>query len=470
MRLKLLSAFGVLEHGARRSALLRLAIMSSGLSKVCGLGLQALSIPLLYHSLGPRHYDLFLLLTGALSAISLIQMGAGPGLTQGIAKANALGEHERAASLLRAAFRLAVVTALVGAGIILAAVHVVPTARLFGVPFAADQAEVLRDMNVCVALLGAQVLAGVVDSALAGYQEQVFIHLGTLLANLCCIVALYLVCRGRPTIITVMLVLYGLPVAPRIINLAILSRRRPHLLRGFLRSSPGAYRGLLNVGIAFWAIEAGGLLEQNAGNYVLAHLGSVQTTALFAVVYKSLGLAGAVVSIVTMPLWPAYTDAVAHRDIGWIQRSFRRINQVIMAYSCVVALVTLLAGQWMLRHLLHIDASGSGPLLALFAVYFISNVWTHLHYVTLMGMERIWRAAWVALAENVLMLLFGIVLVPKLGAAGMALAYLAASVLLPAWVLPRMMRGALEQLIHVHGTATARGSSAIAKLSASPSP
>jgi hypothetical protein len=63
----------------------------------------------------------------------------------------------------------------------------------------------------------------------------------------------------------------------------------------------------------------------------------------------------------------------------------------------------------------------------------------------MMGMPGIWRAAVVLLAENLLMLLFALLLVPHLGAAGMALAYLAASVVLPVWLLPRLMQRELAR-------------------------
>jgi O-antigen/teichoic acid export membrane protein len=453
LKFRVFSALEHQEHGAKRSALLRLAILSSGLSKLCGLALQAIAIPLAYRSLGQHRYDLYLLLTGALGAISLVQMGAGPGLTQGIAKANAGGRVELAASLLRAAFRLAAAAALAGAVLILAVVNLVPPETLFGPAFAANRAEIVIDSQACVAVLVMQVLAGVVDSVLAGFQEQVFIHLGSMAANLLCIGLLFIVCQHHPTIISVVLVLYGVPTLPRIVNLAALFRRRPYLLRGFLSSCHGSYGALLNVGMAFWAIEVGGLLEQNAGNYVLAHLSSIQATAAFAVVYKSLGLAGAVVSIVTMPLWPAFTDAVAHGDIDWIRRSHKNIRRALMIYACAVAVVITMGGQWIFHHLLHVDISASRPLFVILAAYFVLNIWTHLYYVTLMGMHGIWKVAVVALAENLLMLVFGILMVPLWGAAGMALAYLAASAVLPAWLLPRMMSTAIRGISRQASTA-----------------
>ena len=434
------------EHGPKRSALFRLAIVSSAFSKICGFALQAIAIPLVYRSLGQHRYDLYLLLTGVLGTIALVQMGAGPGLTQGIAKANAAGRDELEASLLRAAFRLAAAAALLGGALILFVVYLIPPDKLFGPAFSSNRGEILIDTNVCVAFVVIQVLAGVVDSALAGYQEQVFIHLGSMVANILCIGLLFIVCKNGPTILGVILVLYGVPMLARVVNLAVLSQRRPYLFRGFFKSCRGSYAVLLNVGLAFWAIEVGGLLEQNSGNYILAHLSSTQETALFAVVYKSIVLAGAVVNTVTMPLWPAFTDAIAHRDVEWIRRSYRRIRRALTIYSFVVAAVIMIAGQWIFNYLLHIDTAGSLPLFLILGGYFVANVWTHLYYVTLMGMAGIWKIALVVLAENLLMLLFGIVMVPRLGASGMALAYLSASVVLPAWLLPGMMQRAIRRI------------------------
>lgn len=446
MRINFRSALEQQDHGAKRSALLRLAILSSGLSKLCGLALQASAIPLVYRSLGPHHYALYLLLTGALGTIALAQMGAGPGLTQGIARANAADEHERAAALLRAAFRLAGAAAVVGGAVVLACVYLVPPGELFGPAFAANRDEILLATDVCIALFGLQVLASVVDSALAGYQEQMFTHIGTMLANLACIGLLFIVCQHYPSVIGVIVVLYGVPTLPRLVNIVVLAQRRPYLLRGFFNSARGSYGVLLNAGLAFWAMEIGGLFEQNGGNYVLAHLGSVQTTALFAVVYKSVVLAGAVVSTVTLPLWPAFADAIGHRDVEWIHRSYRKIRRALTIYSLIAAVVMITAGEWVFGSLMHVDTTGSGLLFVIFGCYFVANIWTHLYYVTLMGMDGLWRVALVLLAENLLMLVFGIVMVPLWGAAGMALAYLSASVLLPAWLLPRMLRQAIQRI------------------------
>jgi len=428
--------------------MLRFAIIGSATSKTFGLLLQAVAIPLVYHALGQHSYELYLLLTAALTTLTLAQVGAGPGLTQGIAQASAAQQHEREATLFNAAFRLIGGATLIGGIVILAVIHLVPTESLFGAGFGTDRPAILVAANVCVAVFMAQMLFGIVDSALAGYQEQVFTSVGTAIANAISIGALIFVCRRAPTIVNVVVVLYGIPTLAKVANLYVLLRRRRYLIRGIFQSCAGSYRILMNVGLAFLIIQIGDLLEQNSGTYILAHLSSTAATNLFAITYKALVLGGAVVGIVTKPLWPAITDAIAHRDLGWVDRSYKKIRRVLTIYSCLLAIGAIVGSEWFLRHIWHIEAAGNEPLFVLLGIYFIANTWTHLFYMILTGMQ-IWYVAVMILIENILMLAFGILCVPRFGAAGMALAYLLASAALPVWLLPRLMSQQMRRLANL---------------------
>ncbi|MEO6080232.1 MAG: hypothetical protein ABIQ86_10690 [Steroidobacteraceae bacterium] len=442
----LLSRFQTHGHGEKRSALYRLAIISSGVSKVFGLALQALAVPLIFRSLGELHYNLYTALTAILSTIVLVQMGAGPGLTKGIARANAIGNREQEAALMRAAFRLAAGAALIGCSVLLAVVHQVPIGTLFNDTFVPYSDEIIATTDLCVMLLAIQVLAGVVDSALAGYQEQVYTNLAAMLANIASLVLLIIVCSGQPTIFQIVMVVFGVPTFFRILNLGFLAARRTYLLSNFFGSASGSYKVLLMVGLGFWGIEAASVMEQMTGNQVLIHLSSGPETAIFNAIFKYVGLAGSVATMVTLPLWPAFTDAIVHRDITWISRSLRRLRTWLMAYACAIALGLAILGPWLLHVVVGINTEGRFWLFLVFGLYFIALIWGHLHHVTLMGIASLWQLALVLVVENIVMLLLGLVLVPRFGAVGMALSYLIAILALPAWLLPRMLRNALQRI------------------------
>lgn len=421
--------------------MLRLAILSSGISKLTAIALQGIAIPLVYHSLGTHRYALYLLLSAALATLALLQFGAGPGLTQAIAKAYARADRKEEGGLLAAAFLFVGSTSLLGAGACFALIRVIPAGTLFGASFGADQAEVIRVAGIAVLVMFLSIVLGVVDSALAGYQEQVATNVSMCFSNVLSTLVLVVLCRSfHPTIAAILLVTYLGPVLCRFVNLIILAVRRPYLMKGLAGLTINHLRPIVNVGIAFWLIQASGIIEQHAGTYLLAHLRSAEETDIFGVIYRSSCLAGATVAIFTQPLWPAFTDAVARNDSGWVQRAAVRIRRVIMSIAAVLAILMISSGAWGIEHIWRIDVSGSRLVVFTLGLYMFSNLWTHFHYIVLMGLDRVWGVAALVMFENLLMLGIGRAAVPHYGTLGMAGAYLLASVIVPAWVLPRVLK------------------------------
>ena len=89
----------------------------------------------------------------------------------------------------------------------------------------------------------------------------------------------------------------------------------------------------------------------------------------------------------------------------------------------------------------HINVDAYRSVVVLLSVYLFVNLWTHFHYVILMGLDRIWTITGILGCENALMILLSVLLIPRMQIAGMALAYLLASLALPTWLLPKILKG-----------------------------
>ena len=430
----------------RRNRLLRLAIMSSGLSKVTVIALQGIAIPLVYHALGTHQYALYLLLSAALATLALLQFGAGPGLTQAIAKAHAHGNRQEEGGVLFSAFLFVGATSVVGGIACMALIHLVSAGALFGPGFASDQPEIVHVANAAVLVTFLSIVLGVVDSALSGYQEQVATHLSMCVSNLFSAIVLIILCRWfHPSITQVILVLFGGPIVCRTVNLVILLIRRSYLMLGFRHINTRNFGLIIHTGAAFWLIQATGILEQHGGTYLMAHLSGARETAIFGLIYRASCLATATVTIFTQPLWPAFTDAVARADSTWVNQAATSIRRAIMSMAGALAVLMIIAGGWGIEHIWHIDITGNRLVVTALGLYMFSNLWTHFHYIVLMGLDRVWSVAALVAVENLTMLLLGRLAIPHFGAQGMAAAYLLASVLLPAWILPRILRKRLAE-------------------------
>ncbi len=439
-RIQILLGKGVGDHSIRRTNLLRLAVVSNGISKLSAIGLQGLAIPLVYRALGTHNFALYLLLTAALATLALLQFGVGPGLTQAVAKAHALGDHDEERGAFVSAFLFVASMSFLGATSLLALIRVVSPGALFGPNFAGDRADIIQTADVVVLVMFLFMLAGVVDSVLAGYQEQVATNLGTCAANIASTIGLFALChRLHPSIIQVVLVMYGGGILSRLMNLLLLFARRPYLVRGHVRVNQRNFRLMMRLGLAFWFVQGASVLEQHGGTYLVAHVSDAHNTDIFGVAYRATCLGTASVGILTQPLWPAFTDALARSDSNWLRRAIEKVRHVLISVAAVLGFLMITIGVWGIEHIWRINLTGNHWAVYIFGVYLFTNLWTHFHYVVLMGLERVWTVAGVILLENMAMLLFGVVSVPHFGAVGMAGAYLLANICVPALVLPQIL-------------------------------
>jgi O-antigen/teichoic acid export membrane protein len=435
------------DHNVNRSHMLRLAILSSGLSKISAIVQQGIALPLVYTALGAHEYALYLLLTAALGTIAFLQMGAGPGLTSAIAKAHAEGNHREEAAVFASAFLFVASTTTLGAAVVCAVVRLVPAAKLFGTNFSADQPEILHAIDVCMLVMVTTVVLSVVDSALAGYLEQVASNLGNFLGNFVSAGLLIVVCYHRhPSIVEIVVVLFGVASLSRIANLLILLTRRPYLLTGLIHINRQSMGALISVGTGFSLIQGACMIEQSGGTYVMAHLATVQATSVFGLVFKGIVLASSVVAIFTQPLWPTIADALARRDFLWILQAARKTRLVLMTIAGVLTTGLLAATALGVERIWHLKLGEDRAVIVVLAIYLFSNIWTHYHYILLQGLDGVWAVARIIMVENLMMLAFGILLVPKWGAVGMAWGYLLASLAVPAWALPRMLGSRIAML------------------------
>ena len=102
-------------------------------------------------------------------------------------------------------------------------------------------------------------------------------------------------------------------------------------------------RELLNSGSSFFLIQVAAVVVFSSDNLVVSHyLGAAEVTP-YSVTWRLVGLAAVLQSLIFPALWPAYAEAYARRDYGWIRRTFSLTMKGTVALNlcCVVVLVAV---------------------------------------------------------------------------------------------------------------------------------
>lgn len=434
------------ERRAFRAGRVRLAFLTSAGSKALGLLVQFLAVPLAVRALGPERFGIYTMLVSALVWIDLGRLGIGPGLTRELAIAWNRDQRDREQMLFANAMAfLVVVAAAIGA--VLLGVYLAGWLRvdaIFGSSALRFEGEIIAGMAVVAAFLVAQIVFSAGEAARSAYQDDFINNLMNTLANLVSLGLIFGVALLVPTIWAFALAVFGSIALGKGVNLLwLLAGTRRYLLPRWRHVDRRALGALLGTSMAFWIIQLATLLMHNVSLVQLGRSIGAEALTSFAVVFRLLQLLTTVVFMVSLPLWPAITDAAVRGDREWIVRAYRRLIAMAMTFCIVAAIGLAIAGP----HLIPLWAGrGVRPdamLDAMLGAYFVIWMWNHCHSAVLFGLGRLWPVAGTMLAEGVLVLVLAAVLIPRFGDLGTAIALCGAGLFTTAWILPLLVRRTL---------------------------
>jgi O-antigen/teichoic acid export membrane protein len=434
------------EAGKIRSRRIKTALITSVCSKVASLGVQLLAIPVALKALGVERYGAFVMLSSALAWMNMANFGIGPGLTKGITSSSARGAREVESRYFSTAFFIVSVFSLTLLAGYIGGVNLVSVGSLFGEVYRPFYNEMSLGIVILGVLLCLQLILSVVDSAQAGYQEQHVNNLWATFANFMSIGLLFVIANFYPTITGMIIAVFGAAIIAKIGNFcSLVLVKRPYLLPRVEYIDKKLVKAIVGTGLAFFLVQISSLINQQASVFIVGRQLGPSSVASFSVAYRLIILAASMVVMFTQPLWPAYMDAVARKEYGWVRKTYRKILLVLMSYAVVTGAVIALFGQHIIKAWVGTTVSVDYSLQVSLGLYFIVLVWGHIHYMTLIGIGNIWPAAITLLIESLLMIGLAVKLVGVFDSTGVALALLAASLLVSSWTLPLMTRRAFAR-------------------------
>lgn len=397
---------------------------------------QVLAVGIAVRALGSDGFALYVVIASLVSWIGLAGLGVAPGLTLGIARASAVGEHEEEARLFVVALLLmaAVATILVACAFALGATGVVEHLMADWLGSASgDASTALLSMTFLIAV---QLVVVVPEAAQLGLQSQHVSNVWAGVGSVGAIVAMITVGATVSSVTAFVLVSQGPQVAARIANGIFFVVRRSYLLRPDGLRLRNHMRPILGSGIAFAGFSLARYLGLQVGLLIMAASTTAGSVALAGVIVRGYTLEISGLSLLTTPTWPAIANAVTRGEMPWVRRTYRFLTLGALAYCTLVA-VALVVG---LEALIGVWTGTRPPddagLRLLLASFIVVNGWGHANAMALVGLGALRFTAIVLLAEALFVLVMQIVLVPIAGVSGYVGALAIGAVAISGWLLP----------------------------------
>ncbi|MCB1205620.1 MAG: hypothetical protein KDN18_15265 [Verrucomicrobiae bacterium] len=431
---------------AHRDRSLRLAVITSLISKAGTIVLRLVSIPIAVHLLGMEMFGVYTAITMAVGMIDMLHIGIGPALTKALAKAVANGDRETERTVFGTSILLSIGLSLIAAVTAAVLLFHVPIPDLFGKEFAPVQETMFRAALLGLVIIQVEMMCIPFEMGRDGYQETRFTNAWGAAGN---VVGALLLLGGIwffPTIEFLLIAVNGSLALSKLGNTIHLLLQRPYLFPRFSLFRRALVPGLAHDGIRFsitYILAAA--VEYNLMAFLIGHhIGPEAVGVWNVMITVHFSLTG-LIGMITKPYWPALMDAFERRDHRWIVRSSNRLRLGGLGFALFAAAGLILFGPVVLPmwagEQFHTAVPESFVMdrlaLICFAAYFVVHIWRHIHQTLALGVGRISAVAATVACEATLLISATTLVLYHGGAIGSLYLTMATAIaLLTGWLFP----------------------------------
>ncbi|MCB1061428.1 MAG: oligosaccharide flippase family protein [Verrucomicrobiae bacterium] len=428
------------SHHRNRS--IRLAVMTSILSKFGTVLLRIVSIPVAIRLLGMEQFGVYAAITVVVSMIDLMHVGIGPALTQGIARSLAKGDRAQEQGVFATAILISAGLTILASAVLAMLVGFLPITTLFGSEFGPFAESMRRACFIAIAIVAVEMICVVVERACDGYQETRFNNAWGAAGNFVGAASLLIGIKFIPTIEFLVLAVNGSVALAKLANAIHLMVRRSYLWPRFSQFRRVLAKPLLFDGLRFsvtYLLSAA--VEYNAIAYMLGRLAGPQSVGLYNVMITVHFSLTGFIQMVTIPLWPAIVDAHSRGDVPWVRKAARRIQFMGPAFGLSAAIGMVAFGPWVFPLWVGSEFDLTRPTLAIFGAYFTLHLWRQVNQVLLLGLGDVNFAVRVVIVEALTILgVVGYGLANGIGIFGVYVSIATCMAAITAWIYPMRFR------------------------------
>lgn len=346
-------------------------------------------VPMTIGYVSPELYGIWLTLSSVLTWLCFMDIGFSQGLKNKLTEAIANGDWEKGKSLVSTTYGMMILIMVPACIILEIAIPFVDWTSLLNVSHSYSD-EIVNAMYVCIAFASLQMIVNVFVSVVAAFQKVALSNSFMVIGNVISLFLIFILKKTcPPSLIALACTLAAMPILVTIVASFILYCGR------FAKVSPSishfnkAYiKELWGLGYKFFIINIQVLVLYQSTNVLISNVSSPLEVTTYNIAYKLLSAAMMIYTIITAPLWPAYTDAYTRGDYDWMKKMRKKMTKILLLSmgGCIflTALSPLLYKIW-------IGDSVEIPftMTSMVCLYVMVYCWVTLNGTLLVSMSKI---------------------------------------------------------------------------------
>ncbi len=403
--------------------------------KVVAMLASFLAIPMMIRYLGQEQFGVWSTLLTVMSWIVFFDLGVGNGLRNKVAEALAKNDKAEAANYIASGYSLIGLIALVLWALVTGASFFVPWQAVFNTQ-AISETTLRLTVQVAVFFVVLNFWIGLISAILGAVQKTAMTALSQLISNVLALLFVFVLTKTTDATITYLALAYGVSLVIANIGLSCWFYQSQPELRPKPYLDKQHVSPLLSVGMQFFTIQIAVLIIFTTDKILITQLLGPEYVTQYDVVFKLFGLITFAHTLISAPLWSAYTDAYHRNDTIWIKRMLKK--QLMIFGGVLVAIFTMgLLTKPIVAIWIGHEMTVSQPLVISIGLFVLVSTWNNIYAMFVNGIGQIKLQLYTAVIAMVINIPLAILFVKwfGLGLSGVVLATVV-SLLLAAVALP----------------------------------
>lgn len=330
------------ERSAARHRRAAVTGITSGVSRAVRIGVTFITIPLTLHYLGNQRFGLWMTISSVLAMAGFADFGVGNGVLNTVSTAFGKDDWDGIRGAISSGFAVLTLIGAVLLALFFSIYRFVDWGNLFRATTADARAQAGPAVLVFVVCFALNIPLDVVQRAQLGLQQGFLTNLWEIFSSVLILVGILAVVHFHLSLAALVVAFAGAPVLGTWMNAGYffgVSRR--DLLPHRHLVSRQVIDKITRLGGMFFVLQLVVAVSYSADNFIIARILGVADVTVFSIPQRMFSVITVVVTMLMMPLWPAYGEAISRGDMLWVRHTLTRTLLGVFAFTLIVSATLL---------------------------------------------------------------------------------------------------------------------------------
>lgn len=346
-------------------------------------------VPMTIGYVSPELYGVWLTVSSIMTWISFLDIGFTQGLKNKLTEAIAYEDWDRGKSLVSTTYVMMVMIFLPICLLLESLIPHINWCALLNVDIIYE-AEIKRVMYAMIAFFCLQMIVNVLVSVIAAFQRVALSNSFTVIGHTLSLIIIFILTKTtQGSLLALAFAISAMPILVTIVASFILFRGKYARIAPSLKSFDKNYvKELFSLGYKFFIINIQVVVLYQSTNILISNLSSPLDVTVYNIAYKYMNISMMLYTIITAPLWPAYTDAYAKQDFDWMKSTRNKMQKVLLLSMCCCVFMCLIS-QPVYKLWIGDEVFVPMQMTIMVALYVMAYCWMNLNGTLIVGMGKV---------------------------------------------------------------------------------